>query len=99
MPFDVNSITKRDLGNKALTTLFLTGSKIVVIMALGGIVFKNLDMAGFGEVTFKELKYETIFLFITVGMVMAFIMNEHLSPFYFSKSKTSERHVSRGFQN
>ena len=45
-------------------------------MALGGIVFKNLDMAGFGEVTFKELKYETIFLFITVGMVMAFVMNE-----------------------
>ena len=76
LPFDVNSITKRDLGNKALTTLFLTGSKIVVIMALGGIVFKNLDMAGFGEVTFKELKYETIFLFITVGMVMAFVMNE-----------------------
>lgn len=74
LPFDVNSITKRDLGNKALTTLFLTGSKIVVIMALGGI--KNLDMAGFGEVTFKELKYETIFLFITVGMVMAFVMNE-----------------------
>ena len=76
LPFDVNAITKRDLGNKVLTTLFLTGSKIVVIMALGGIVFKNLDAAGFGEVTFKELKYETIFLFITVGMVMAFVMNE-----------------------
>ena len=30
---------------------------------------------------------------------MALIMNEHLYPFYFSKSKTSERHVSRGFQN
>ena len=76
LPFDVNSITKRDLGNTALTTLFLTGTKIIVIMALGGIVFKNLDAAGFGEVTFKELKYETIFLFITVGMVMAFVMNE-----------------------
>ena len=76
LPFDINSITKRDLGNKALTTLFLTGTKIIVIMALGGIVFKNLDAAGFGEVTFKELKYETIFLFITVGMVMAFVMNE-----------------------
>ena len=45
-------------------------------MALGGIVFKNLYAAGFGEVTFKELKYETIFLFITVGMVMVFVMNE-----------------------
>ena len=59
-----------------MTTLFLTGSKIVVIMVLEGIVFKNLDAAGFGEVTFKELKYETIFLFITVGMIMAFVMNE-----------------------
>ena len=76
LPFDVNSITKRDLGNKALTTFFLTGTKIVVIMAMTSIVFKNLEAAGFGEVTFQELKYETIFLFITVGMVMAFIMNK-----------------------
>lgn len=35
--------------------------------------------------------------FLAAGQhYMALKMNEHL---YFSKSKTSERHVSRGFQN
>ena len=38
--------------------------------------------------------------FLAAGQhYMDFIINEHLSPFYFSKSKTSERHVNRDFQN
>ena len=76
LPFDVNSITKRDLGNKALTTFFLAGTKIVVVMAMSGIIFKNLDTTSFGEITFKELEFQSIFLYITVGMVMAFVMNK-----------------------
>ena len=76
LPFDVNSITKRDLGNKALTTFFLAGTKIVVVMAMSGIIFKNLYTTSFGEVTFKELEFQSIFLYITVGMVMAFLMNK-----------------------
>ena len=76
LPFDVNSITKRDLGNKALTTFFLAGTKIIVVMAMSGIIFKNLDTTSLGEVTFKELEFQSIFLYITVGMIMAFLMNK-----------------------
>lgn len=39
------------------------------------------------------------FFLVSGQHYMTLIMNEHLYPFYFSKSKTSERHVSRGFQN
>ena len=69
-----NDVT-REMGKRPLRTIIGVGLRVTVIVLFASLVFGILEKSGFGEVTLDTVRFETMFIFIASGLLMAFLMN------------------------
>ncbi len=69
-----NDVT-REMGKRPLRTIIGAGLRVTVIVLFASLVFGILEKSGFGEVTLDTVRFETMFIFIASGLLMAFLMN------------------------
>lgn len=70
-----NEVTQ-PFAKRPLKTLLGAGLRVTVTIIFASIIFGILQKANFGDVTLDTVKFETMFAFITSGLVMAFLMNK-----------------------
>lgn len=70
-----NEVTQ-PFAKRPLKTLLGAGLRITVTIIFASMIFGILQKANFGDVTLDTVKFETMFAFITSGLVMAFLMNK-----------------------
>ena len=70
-----NELTQ-EFARRPLRTLLGSGLRITITIIFASLVFGILQKANFGDVTLDTVKFETMFTFVTSGLIMAFLMNK-----------------------
>ena len=70
-----NELTQ-EFARRPLRTLLGAGFRVTITIIFATLIFGILQKANFGNVTLDTVKFETMFAFVTSGLVMAFLMNK-----------------------